>query len=349
MCLCVRLQSFHSLLSHCKLLPLASADRNLVKALPWFGSVREKISDPAYSGWFLSFKPTGPYNVPQCTYNVCSTLYHDQDQTPEHPSGDGSCTEVCDCGGVVPCGEYLWDHRNASLRTFLIEEFILGPTGLGNENVSGFYLDDGWVNVSAAIQPWQPKEGFCDHSAIGGPTEEDYHCTEDMGLTQQDTTDITAGWYETITQVHTAINAAGGFSWDQFTDSSTPSQSSCASYFRSQCTSGSFQSAALIVPYTENNGNFYPLPYFEQDLAHFLLVRGPYAWLGYGWLGCSSGSAPPGGSQPYSYPSELNLDYGAPLGLCSETGSGTNVFSRNWTNAEVSMDCNTWTPTITMK
>jgi hypothetical protein len=29
--------------------------RNFVKALPWYTSVREKISDPAYAGWFLRF------------------------------------------------------------------------------------------------------------------------------------------------------------------------------------------------------------------------------------------------------------------------------------------------------
>ena len=29
------------------------------------------------------------------------------------------------------------------------------------------------------------------------------------------------------------------------------------------------------------------LPEFEADLANFLLTRGPYAWLGHGWLGCS--------------------------------------------------------------
>jgi hypothetical protein len=26
-----------------------------------------------------------------------------------------------------------------------------------------------------------------------------------------------------------------------------------------------------------------------QDLASFLVVRGPYAWLGYGWQGCTNG------------------------------------------------------------
>lgn len=29
--------------------------RNFVKALPWYTFVREKISDPAYAGWFLPF------------------------------------------------------------------------------------------------------------------------------------------------------------------------------------------------------------------------------------------------------------------------------------------------------
>jgi hypothetical protein len=61
-----------------------------------------------------------------------------QDQTPQHPKGDGSCTEACDCGGV-PCGEYLWDHRAPGLREYLINEFLLNPvTGLGNPNITGF-------------------------------------------------------------------------------------------------------------------------------------------------------------------------------------------------------------------
>jgi hypothetical protein len=29
--------------------------RNTVKALSWFDHVREKLLDPAYSGWFLSY------------------------------------------------------------------------------------------------------------------------------------------------------------------------------------------------------------------------------------------------------------------------------------------------------
>ena len=59
--------------------------RNIVKALPWFTSVRTKMDDKNYSDWFLDFKPAGPYHVPQCDDNYsppkCTNLYHDQEQT----------------------------------------------------------------------------------------------------------------------------------------------------------------------------------------------------------------------------------------------------------------------------
>eukprot|EP00542_Grammatophora_oceanica_P006474 CAMPEP_0194058092 /NCGR_PEP_ID=MMETSP0009_2-20130614/65165_1 /TAXON_ID=210454 /ORGANISM="Grammatophora oceanica, Strain CCMP 410" /LENGTH=98 /DNA_ID=CAMNT_0038708087 /DNA_START=55 /DNA_END=348 /DNA_ORIENTATION=- len=31
--------------------------RNIVKALPWFSTVREKLNDPAYADFFLKFDP----------------------------------------------------------------------------------------------------------------------------------------------------------------------------------------------------------------------------------------------------------------------------------------------------
>ena len=80
----------------------------------------------------------------------------------------------------------------------------------------------------------------------------------------------------------------------------------------------------------------YPL----QDIANFLLSRGPYALLGHGWLGCS---------RTYEVPDQLNWDYGEPNGLCTETAPNSGIFTRDWTKATVQMDCNTWTPTITLK
>ena len=101
--------------------------RNIVIAYPWFPSVREKLRDPLYSGWFIPFgKPpfsNGSFHVPQCDSNyeppLCTPFYHSQDQTPGFPKGDGVCpAPACDCGGV-PCGFYLFNHANETLRRCL--------------------------------------------------------------------------------------------------------------------------------------------------------------------------------------------------------------------------------------
>jgi hypothetical protein len=78
----------------------------------------------------------------------------------------------------------------------------------------------------------------------------------------------------------------------------------------------------------------------HQDLANFLLVRGPYAWLGHGWHGCSKN---------YPFPHEFSRDYGKPLDICAETAANSGVFTRKWTNVDVTMDCNKWTPSFSWK
>ena len=42
-------------------------------------------------------------------------------------------------------GEYIWDHRNESLREWLVQEHVMGSMGMGNPNISGFYFDDEWA------------------------------------------------------------------------------------------------------------------------------------------------------------------------------------------------------------
>ena len=55
-----------------------------------------------------------------------------------------------------------------------------------------------------------------------------------------------------------------------------------------------------------------------DELAFFLTVRGPYAWLGYGWKGC--GELPP-------LPALLKREYGKPM--ANFTFNGT-VARREW-------------------
>ena len=118
-------------------------------------------------------------------------------------------------------------------------------------------------------------------------------------------------------------------------------------------------------------------------------LSGPYAWLGYGWMGCGCGWEHNGhfpalftscsiytssqcksgihtllhcaadglthlhcsGKMPcdiYQRPAALDLDYGTPTALCSETAPGSAVFSRNWSKSRVTVDCNTYTSHIRM-
>jgi len=196
-----------------------------------------------------------------------------------------------------------------------------------------------------------PKEGFCDHSDIGGATEEDLHCSFDMGLTQEQTTLITDNWKITMQELAVAIQAKGAFAWYMFTDSTAPSPSTCSTYFRSQINSG-YPLMSQAVLYQWTNSSLYPLPYVEVDVVSFMLVRGDYAWLGYAWLGCTSDSTPGHGTARYTAPSEipqLQIDYGTPNEPMKETGTGTGIFVRDWTKATVQMDCNSFTPSITMK
>lgn len=309
--------------------------RNLVKALPWYASVREKLCDPAYEGWFLKFDPNvAKPHVPKCDDNwdppKCSEFYHDQEQTPQHPSGDGSCREPCDCG-CVPCGEYLWDHRNQSLREWLVDEHLTGPTSLGSGVVDGIFTDDEWRQ---SVNDPGPAGGI-------GPSEEDRYSMIDMGLSRQDAADLAGNWTLSMRAVHQAVLDKGGFAWRLFSPGSSTGggdpvggRAGCAASLRARCVrNDTLQHSALMMG-TRQAGDF------EQDLAAFLLIRGPYAWFGHPWEGCNV--VP-------SRPPALDVDYGEPLSHCTETTPGSGVFVREWTKAIVRLDCNAWAGSITPK
>lgn len=321
--------------------------RNNAKALPWFSSVRTKLADPAFAGFFLPFKPggslpNGTYYVDPCDWNYdpprCSGLYHDQVQSPEHPAAerpeDGNCTAApCDCG-AVPCGEYIWSHTNGSdFQSWFISEHIMGPTGLGNPNISGFYFDDGWSDHGP-----DPSDPWCSGSPIGGPTETDPHCVDDMGLVAADTAAEAAALSATNAAVRDAVLGAGGFAWSYLVQGGLAPKSAgpaaCEAWFRE--TAPGLADVPLYYPWScpwcgpsEHDSR-------TQDLAAFLLVRGPYAWIGSGWAGSCDGFM----ADPY-WPPALDADAGTPLTpYFNETAPG--VFNRSWTGVAVGFDCTSW-------
>ena len=91
------------------------------------------------------------------------------------------------------------------------------------------------------------------------------------------------------------------------------------------------------------------LTHFPMDLASFLVARGPYSWLGYGWMGCGCGWEHEG-KMPcdiYQRPDAIDKDYGKPTGLCKEGKAG--VFTREWTKSTITVDCNDYSQKIVFK
>ena len=80
----------------------------------------------------------------------------------------------------------------------------------------------------------------------------------------------------------------------------------------------------------------------------FLLARGDFAWIGYGWIGCAP-------QANYYRPPALDVDYGVPLGnkTCNAVrgkgGALSGRFIREYTKAVISFDCNSMEAQITMK
>lgn len=344
--------------------------RNVIKALPWFSAVRAKLDDPAYSDWFLRFDPApaDPYHVPACAAEnstKCSAFYHDQEQTPtvptpEVPHPDGNCTDgVCDCG-MQPCGEYLFDHRNGSmLRDWLVNEHIMGQTGVGNPSIDGLFIDDFWC--SDLICKENPGVAACPcNDPVQGPTEIDKYNQLDMGLSDEDIRDLTLAWNETMGAVQQAILDAGAYTWSlingQDNADASPTllkSNSCATQLRAACKKDSvWQTRANLFGLTIN-GTHQPQQ-LEQDVAFFLLARGDYAWLGWGVWGMTwpfqpepaHGTVPP---QPDGVPRPelIDRDFGTPHGLCQETAEGSAVFVREFSRAGIiQLDCNDFVATI---
>ena len=179
------------------------------------------------------------------------------------------------------------------LQDFLVNEFILNPrTGLGNPNVDGFYFDDGWSDTPSAVPPWAPPTyRQCTMWKTGGPTEEDYYCIVDMGLSQGDVTAIAAGFAELNDKVRDAVISNNGFRFQDLSERSASldlkdPRPTCAKDLRQRCgppgEPGSYHNETLLFEFTRKSfHSAFPLPFVKQDVAQFLLVRGAYAYIGY--------------------------------------------------------------------
>ncbi len=356
--------------------PIPCADRNSVYAYNWNSVVRKILDDPAYAPWFLKFKPVGPWYSHKCdsaNASLCSDYYHSQEQSPGFPHGDGDCAApACDCG-ANPCGFYVWNASSTAVingqtfRDWFIDSYSAfcgiaascAPTGalkrapltpfsltpshpntrppvlnaVGAAPItSGFFWDDVW-NIECNIHDQVPQT------------------CEDMGLTAADLAQLTADYQANMAALRDRILSIGKFAWQLLWTGGPPdnigscgaypqvTQKTCAADLRALCNATSAPQVRAMM-YGLSGSPEARNPDLMQDLASFLLIRGPFAWLGWGWRGCSV---------DYYFPPEFHSDYGTPAALCSETAPSSGVFVRQFDKSTVQMDCNTWTPTITFK
>ena len=172
-----------------------------------------------------------------------------------------------------------------------------------------------------------------------------------MGLTAADLAQLTADYQTNMAALRDRTLSSGKFAWQLLWTGGAPdnigscgaypqvTQKSCAADLRAFCNATAAPQVRAMM-YGLSGSPEGRNPDLMQDLASFLLIRGPFAWLGWGWRGCSV---------EYYYPPEFHSDYGTPAALCSETAPNSGVFVRQFDKSTVQMDCNTWTPTITFK
>lgn len=166
---------------------------------------------------------------------------------------------------------------------WLVQEFLLGNTGLNSELVDGYFLDDFWAGDGAWGCNGSPADGA---NPAGGPTEMSANCTRDMGLSTSDIVDISTHWHTNYVTAKAVAVAAKGFEWHLLQKISTPPAGPlCEAFFRRACAENSVEhDSALFVPFGGNSGNGRS-PNATNDLATFLLVRGKYAWIGHDFVG----------------------------------------------------------------
>jgi hypothetical protein len=192
-----------------------------------------------------------------------------------------------------------------------------------------------------------------------GPTEVSPFAVADMGLSPHEVAEMRQAYTWAMDSVYSALRRRGLFAWQMLWNGDSGTFSSdglrevaltgpsplvtrprCAAQLRGYCNaSGHARLHAVAMVYAFTDGS--KAPHVTQDLASFLLIRGPYAWLGTGWNGCDA---------TYVRPAMLDtLVVGVPLGNCSETAPGSGVFVREYSRSSVRMDCTTWTGTFTPK
>jgi hypothetical protein len=172
-----------------------------------------------------------------------------------------------------------------------------------------------------------------------------------MGMSKENVTDMIAAWKTNQDAWRQALLDNSLFEWFLFYGgqqtapgwSQTQPNTTCSSYMKTNCGPDTPpQNGTLFFGFSRvEHHQAWPLPSPDQDVAAFLLTRGPYAYMGYGWTGCANEDT------PFTQPPALTTEYGSPTSTCREISP--NVFQRDFAKATVSLNCTDFTASFVMK
>lgn len=186
--------------------------------------------------------------------------------------------------------------------------------------------------------------GWLDDSMrMTGPTEEDSHYIADTGANTSDMQSQVDAYQASMLQLINTVIPMSQFFW-QLMDgggaqlntglNTTSSTEDCNAYLRSVCVVNNSLTKKFYLYNIPHGGFGASLQSFSDFTAEFLLTRGPYALLGYSWFGCTDDD-----TQNPRAP-EWDQDFGEPTDeACYET-STSGVYTRAWSMADVTWDCN---------
>lgn len=245
-------------------------------------------------------------------YNASRASWFLQYQ-PGNPSGTPPGTVYNEDAGAPAAGfkQYFWNYSNADAAAYVLSVSEMGTLGTASPYVDGTFLDD-----SQAI----PQE----HGSA--PTNMGLSAIQ-LAMLQNDT-------HTFVQHAISTLAASGHYIWQGFNNNPGgdpdavapgPSPTSCVSYMSQGC-DARWQAVPMTMQWQPDDDGVK-----EQLLAAFLIVRGPYAYVGYGWNG---------GPLP-AWDTLWDTDVGTPVGLCQQPAPG--VFTRLWSNGNATLDCNTWT------
>eukprot|EP00037_Helgoeca_nana_P017407 m.165099 g.165099 ORF g.165099 m.165099 type:complete len:237 (+) comp23978_c0_seq2:699-1409(+) len=192
-----------------------------------------------------------------------------------------------------------------------------------------------------------------------GPSEEDKNSIADIRLSQSDVTGLTADWLTVMARLSSYASAhkkyiAPTYMGDAL--SLSANSSTCTAAMKTYCGPNAPSAAPhyFSVAYDKVQPPVFGLSptNMDLDMAHYLVARGPYGWIGSGkvlgwqlshwWAPGQTRLVTPLDFRPHWF----NVEFGEPLNRCSEPTAG--VFTRNWTKADVTVDCRSMAGDIRM-